>query len=527
MTVLLVDDQIRILSGLISGLNWQVLGITAIRTATSAVKAKEILLQEQIDILLCDIEMPGENGLSLLRWARQQGMDCVCVFLTSHADFLYAKEAIQLNCFDYILQPARYEEIQATIARAITRVRNNSADKELLHYGLVAKSQEASLFQNLFSGWAAGEALPISTLLNQLHKLGRNLTETTPCFIIWGHLLCWHTEPWPTGQWIYALNNILSEVYENIKCGVVPFSIDRSSMGWLIDVPSEVSVSFEKAFNQLNKAYLAITQHFPCDVAFYVSQIVPLQNINAQAALLLDAKQNNVLRDRGIFCPSHSSENTIHAGKMLDIVQLHRWEKLLTDGAKVVVQQELERYLDTLVKSGQLNQQSLHTFWMQIRQLIFNAAQSMSMDLQELWRDLTQGDQATSFQEIEAVLKNLLDWFPNVDQFHGNEKKLVEQAQKFVEDNLDQTFGVRDVADQLFINADYLSRTFKNQLGISLKEYIIKRKMESAHLLLTTTHLPISVIASKLGYDNFSYFSQVYRKVMGISPSDERKNIGL
>ena len=130
MNVLLVDDQVRILSGLISGLDWAALGVTGIRTASSAQAAKTILLQEHVDILLCDIEMPGENGLSLLRWARQQGQDFVCVFLTSHADFLYAKEAIQLGSFDYILQPARYDEIQATIARAITRVKNDNAEKE-------------------------------------------------------------------------------------------------------------------------------------------------------------------------------------------------------------------------------------------------------------------------------------------------------------------------------------------------------------------------------------------------------------
>ena len=123
MTVLLVDDQINILSGLISGLNWDSLGVTAIRTAGNAMQAKRVLQSEAVDVLLCDIEMPGENGLSLLRWAHSKGYFPVCIFLTSHADFLYAKEAIQLNCFDYILQPARYDEIQITIQRAIDRAK--------------------------------------------------------------------------------------------------------------------------------------------------------------------------------------------------------------------------------------------------------------------------------------------------------------------------------------------------------------------------------------------------------------------
>ena len=208
MTVLLVDDQIRILSGLISGLDWDALEVSSIRTATNAAQAKIILQEEHVDILLCDIEMPGENGLSLLRWARNRNMDFVCVFLTSHADFLYAKEAIQLNCFDYILQPARYDEIQATVARAIARVKDTSAVKELLHYGAIAKSQEAALFQNLFSDWSAGKELSISALQSVLQKLGRDLRPESQCFVIWGHLLRWHAEPWPTQDWVYALNNM-------------------------------------------------------------------------------------------------------------------------------------------------------------------------------------------------------------------------------------------------------------------------------------------------------------------------------
>lgn len=214
MTVLLVDDQISILSGLMSGLDWDALGITSVRTAGNAIQAREILEKERIDVLLCDIEMPGENGLSLLRWARRQGMDFVCIFLTSHADFMYAKEAIKLNCFDYILQPARYEDIQSTVAKAIQRVKKEHAEKELEQYGTLAKLHTPGLLQNLFSDWAAGKTLSISALRDVLRRLGKEVTPATDCFSIWGHILRWHTLPWPAQEWNFALNNIVTEVYE-------------------------------------------------------------------------------------------------------------------------------------------------------------------------------------------------------------------------------------------------------------------------------------------------------------------------
>ena len=522
MTVLLVDDQIRILSGLISALDWDALGVTAIRTASSAAQAKEILRKEQVDILLCDIEMPGENGLSLLRWARNKGMDFVCVFLTSHADFLYAKEAIQLNCFDYILQPARYDEIQATIVRAIARVKDTSADKELRHYGVIAKNQEAALFQPLFSDWSAGRSLAIPALQQMLQKLGQDVKLDSECFVIWGHLLRWHVEPWPTQEWVYAVNNIITEVYEEDQCGIIPFSIDRTSLGWFVYAPLGKFPQPREATASLNQAYLAISQHLPCDLAFYVSPVVPLREINSQSSLLLDARENNVLRESGIFCPTQRSDK-LHMEKLLDTVQLRRWETLLAEGVGSAVQEEALRYLDSLVEAGEMDQRALRSFWIQFQQIAFNAARAIKLHSQALLDAIEMGDKAKSLQEIQTALSAIAECFPKAGQFAGGEKKLVEQVRKYVEENLDQTLSVNDVAAALFMNADYISRVFKNETGTPLKEYIIQRKMESARLLLITTELPVSVIASKLGYDNFSYFSQVYRRCMGITPSDERK----
>ena len=55
-----------------------------------------------------------------------------------------------------------------------------------------------------------------------------------------------------------------------------------------------------------------------------------------------------------------------------------------------------------------------------------------------------------------------------------------------------------------------------------MKEYITNRKMREAQSLLKTTSLPVSFVAAKVGYSNFSYFSQTYKKVMGITPQEER-----
>ena len=118
MKVLVVDDQPDVAAGILDGVDWRALHVEKAYSALSAAEAKALLLREKIDILLCDIEMPGENGLSLVAWLRKQGQQTKCIFLTAHADFPYAQKALQLGAVDYLLQPASYQSIETAIRGA-------------------------------------------------------------------------------------------------------------------------------------------------------------------------------------------------------------------------------------------------------------------------------------------------------------------------------------------------------------------------------------------------------------------------
>lgn len=522
MTVLLVDDQISILSGLISNLDWDALGVTVIHTASNAPEAKEILLREPVELLLCDIEMPGETGLSLLRWARKRGMDFVCVFLTSHADFLYAKEAIQLNCFDYILQPARYDDIQAVIARAVSRVKSDHAEKELERYGTIAKNYSSSLFQSFFTDWSAGKSLSLPALHDVLRQLGQEVQPDDDCFVIWGHLLLWRTEPWPTQEWIYAVNNVVAEVYETGDYKLLPFAIDQTSLGWFVYAAGHRFAEPGNVLLPLQKGYLALRRHLPCDFAFYVSPVIPLKQINEQSSVLLNAKRDNVLSKSGVFCPA-AEPLAEAAAKAVDAVQLRRWESLLAGGEREEAAREIHSHLEALAQQERMNQNTLRSFWIQFQQSALGVARSQGLAMDPVFEAVSAGNQAQSLQEVDAAVNALLECFPAGGAKGESVQKLAGRIRRFVEENLDKPLNINDIAAALYMNADYLSRQFKTETGVPLKEYIVSQKMEAVKNLLKTTTLPVSVIASKMGYENFSYFSQLYRKTMGVSPSEERR----
>ena len=95
LNLLIVDDQITVTDSLKEGLSGRTAGIEEIFTANSAEVARLIMKSFPVDIILADIEMPEENGLSLLKWTLEEFPEMVGIFLTSHAEFAYAKEAIR------------------------------------------------------------------------------------------------------------------------------------------------------------------------------------------------------------------------------------------------------------------------------------------------------------------------------------------------------------------------------------------------------------------------------------------------
>ena len=135
MKLLIVDDQPGVTEGLCHGVNWAQLGFSQVQAVNSVREARAAMLNTVPDVMLCDIEMPEETGLELFKWVKKQGFATRCIFLTAHAKFSYAQEAMHLGAFDYIIQPAPYSEISQVTARAVKDVQASRDQKELTQMG--------------------------------------------------------------------------------------------------------------------------------------------------------------------------------------------------------------------------------------------------------------------------------------------------------------------------------------------------------------------------------------------------------
>ena len=103
------------------------------------------------------------------------------------------------------------------------------------------------------------------------------------------------------------------------------------------------------------------------------------------------------------------------------------------------------------------------------------------------------------------------------------EKSDVEVATAYIHSHLSQPILVTDVAEHVNLSSEYFTRLFKKETGQNIKDYIIQAKIEAAQDLLARSDIPVSLVALEMGYDNFSHFTQLFKKACGVTPSEYRK----
>lgn len=135
MKLLMVNDAEITVNAMKEEIDWAAYGIDEVFVAYNVAEGQEIICGHTVDILLCDIEMPGEYGIALIRWIREKDYDIDCILLTCHAEFTYAHEAITLNCQDYLLLPASYETIGKTVKNVADRRKERLQNTRLQEYG--------------------------------------------------------------------------------------------------------------------------------------------------------------------------------------------------------------------------------------------------------------------------------------------------------------------------------------------------------------------------------------------------------
>ena len=122
MKLLIVDDEYIAVEGVMNGVNWESLGFEQVLQAYSYSEAVAVFQKNYIEIMICDIEMPDGTGLELVEWVNAHSPGTLCIIMSCHDEFDYARQALSLRCLDYVLKPVRYATLTAILKKAMDTV---------------------------------------------------------------------------------------------------------------------------------------------------------------------------------------------------------------------------------------------------------------------------------------------------------------------------------------------------------------------------------------------------------------------
>jgi len=525
--LLIVDDEEIAIKGIVHGIDWTDMPLQHIFEAIDVEEAKIIFQNNPIHLLLSDIDMPNDNGIALLQWVREFSPQTETIFLSGHADFKYAQEALKLDSFDYLLKPIDHDVLKTTLRLAIEKIQHNEEQAEF-----------HKTYQYYYQQW--NKQLPIlcerfwQDLLQQRIALGNEslgssfelydipLDAGNPVQAVLISIEQWREQLNHRDEEImtYAVKNAASEfVLKDFEGQVI-----QDTSGLVIAIVYNPSEDALMRLEENCRSFIDKCQmYLHCHISCYIGKETKIQELRNGIQTLIEMERNNLTHSNSIHLEQdYIKQESTTIGKSI----FDEWALLLEMSKK---NEWIARIEDSFrrMKEEQVDHLYLESFYYGFVHMIYNTFQKMAVRMEVVypngeWREFTQVSKSIDRMKTWTI------WMAETACAHlvDNRKEVsfvISKVMQFIEEHLGEEFSRDDIASHVFLNSAYLSRLFRKETGESLSDFILEARVNKAKQLLEGTNNKISDIASTIGYDNFSYFTKMFKKSTGVTPQEYRK----
>lgn len=516
MKLLLVDDDIHVMDGIKQRVNTELCGITRIFTASCVEEAKTVLEQYSVDILISDIEMPHETGLDLLLWIREKYPDVKVIMLTSYANFNYAQRAISLDCMEYLLKPVDYEKLEQVLNKAVQKVREEQKRQLKDHW---AKRPQYYFWLRMTAG-----NIPLQPEeIRRETKMYCLPYDDRVYFAVYmidlknvekaeGREEICHS--------LYSAYNVWGEGSGAALEAVVPVGANMAA-AVLSRQEGEARPLPQIGGQLLKYCCQAFGLECNCGLGDWCKQ----DDFYEQVRELQEILWENQSVSQKVFCQWDIKYEEI----LYCTPEVENWEALLYDGAVDNLKERIHLYLKRQSIGSRMGRKQLKQFRLDLTQMIYTYLSKSGIQAHQVFHnernDKLHRNAINSIDAMQQYAEYLLDQSRAFRALSAEPEGAIKQVANYINSHYNEELSRDDLASMVYLNPDYLSRKFKEEKGISISSYIMVQRVEKAKELLRTTSFPINVVAMEVGYDNFAYFTKVFRNKTGLSPNEYRKNL--
>ena len=498
--LLVVDDETTVRKGIANFMNWAAIDCEVAGTACDGLEAIEFLQRHPVDIVITDIKMPEADGLELAKYIHEQRLSVQVILLTGYADFAYAQTAIRYNVSSFLLKPTNkkslFEAVQKAQKALITSGKNSASRKEEIAFLKDQLLQEMTdqPFSPAFS--------------DRLQAFGLSLE----------HYCVAAFQSESSGESISALKRIIIAEKINGYCyryGNFILTV------YFADDASQLSLQRIKE-NCLD--ILAIAGTLSKKVTVGISrQHTQAATFGTAAAEAIAALSLNFYSEENISLFSSFPDVGTHGLTAENSMDLLQFENSLNDWKF----EEAHTILHTIFmkfKNSFVNANDSKTICSQIYYLCSRVLIRKGLPAPED-RYLQQIYTASDIFFLESVTASLLDeTCACLSGWSLRQNRLVENAMEYIQSHLSDSLSLEELAEHLHISPSHLSRTFKKNCRQSLTDYINNERIAKAKEYLETTDRLTYEIAELIGYKDATYFSSIFKKYTGLTPTEYRQS---
>lgn len=525
--VLLVDDEPLILSGIKFLIDWQQNGCQIADTARNGQQALEKIRQLRPDIVICDISMPVLSGTELLRLAASESPATVFIMLTNHPDFDLARESLRFAAVDYLLKSQlSAETLEQSLARACAERDRRSllAKAELADSYLAENSRQLldSAILRMVQAPANARMEETAAVLASHHILDgwgmayiplrfSLLADTAPA------------EPQDLERMFQWEQELAEKLAQNLFAEYSLFCPDKQYQSLFLlawGIPQKAWQEKLLAFSdKLGSTSSTIVQ---ADLRVlgtdYFTGEAQLAECRRQLFLLREhyylTSQGRVLFG-GLQPPAYQPLGLTGLGGRLTA----ELQAKNAAGVSSLLGRAISRIQDTPHEKSQ-------AVWL-CGEVSAAVEQALGADSPLCGQGPRQIEQLATRGQVVRWLEQLLnELLSQLEQYSLGRSALVEKARQYVCDNVEKRIMLQDVAEYVCISPGYLSSLFKKQYNQNLVDYINEVKMERACELIREGRYRIYEISYRMGFENAYYFSRVFKRHVGMTPSEYRKSLG-
>ena len=542
LKIFLAEDEVIVRETIKRMIPWEELGFELVGEAADGEMALPLLIRQKPDLLITDIKMPFMDGLTLAKLAKKELPELKIVILSGYDDFNYAKQAINIGVEDYLLKPITKNALIERLSEIRSRYEHEKTQKEYYEkFQREMQAYEKNSSRDFFEALVRG-SMDMMEVYKKAEKLGVDIVAEAYNILIF----TMNSEEDFSGQkegyseWeaeslemleeffsghpsamlfrsnIFSYGVLLKGQKESIKeitkecVGKIQGILKRkeSKREWFLAVgqPVERLSQIKKSYHTASRAFSQ--RYLYVENILYYDEMEMMEHRSGQA----DTNDNAYLKKVDV--------NALNPAIL---------QKFLSNG----IQEETENFVkDYFYAIGQEPMESLvfrNYVILNVRFSVITFLKGLGCDTEGMEPENTEEILAESGKNIESAIayaeKMVSQAITIRDQNSGNKNRsILKTAVDFIESHyMEEEISLNTVANVANVSANHFSALFSQNMGRTFIEYLTSLRMNKAKELLRCTGMRSSEIAGEIGYKDAHYFSYLFKKTQGMTPSDYRK----